>query len=185
MKKILSYAEENKKFLIWAVILLFISTLMGIAPFFLMNEIIIIFLEGTVVWKTILLLILGIGVTLVLKSVLYGAGLGLSHIGAFNTLYKMRLRFAKDMAHQPMGHIMDEGTGKYKKTFVEDISLLESCLAHMIPEGIPYIFGSIIGIVVVFYADWRIGLVTLIMVPISMLPMDNWKLPLIIPQASP
>ncbi len=171
MKKIISYAGENKKFLFGAVALLFVSTLMGIVPFFLLNEIIVAFLEHTVVWQTVISLIIGIGVALVLKSVLYGAGLGLSHIGAFNTLYNMRLQFAKNMAHQPMGHIMDEGTGKYKKTFVEDISLLESCLAHTVPEGLPYIFGSIIGIVAVFYADWRLGIVTLIMVPISMLPM--------------
>lgn len=171
MKKIISYAGENKKFMFGAVALLFVSTVMGIVPFFLLNEIIVAYLEHTVVLQTIISLIIGIGVSLVLKSVLYGAGLGLSHIGAFNTLYNMRLHFAKNMAHQPMGHIMEEGTGKYKKTFVEDIALLESCLAHMIPEGIPYIFGSIIGIAAVFYADWRLGLVTLIMVPISMLPM--------------
>lgn len=171
MKKIISYAGKDKKFLIGAVISLFLYTLVGIVPFFLINEIIIDFLEDTVVWQTILALTIGIGVTLVLKSVLYGVGLGLSHIGAFNTLYNMRVKFAKSMAHQPMGHIMDEGTGKYKKTFVEDISLLESCLAHMIPEGLPYLFGSIVGIIVVFIADWRLGLATLIMVPISMLPM--------------
>ncbi|MFI3257229.1 MAG: ABC transporter ATP-binding protein [Spirochaetales bacterium] len=171
MKKIISYAGKNKKFLIWAVITLFISTLIGIIPFLLLNEIIIQFLEKTAVWQSVLALIIGAGIALLLKSVLFGVGLGLSHIGAFNTLFNMRMRFEKDMAHQPMGHIMDEGTGKYKKTFVEDISSLESCLAHMIPEGVPYIFGSIVGIVVVFFADWRLGLATLIMVPISMLPM--------------
>ena len=171
MKKIIAYAGKDKKYLFWAVILLFCSTLAGIAPFLLLNKIIIAFLEQNVVASTIIGLIIGIGVALFLKSVLFGAGLGLSHLGAFNTLYNIRLRFSKDMAHQPMGHIMDEGTGKYKKTFVEDISLLESCLAHMIPEGVPYLFGSIVGIVVVFCADWRLGLATLIMIPISMIPM--------------
>lgn len=171
MKKIVSYAGSNTKFLVGAVALLFLSTLVGIAPYFFMNEILIAFLEGTAVWSTVLTLIIWVGVALVMKSILYGAGLGLSHIGAFNTLYNMRMTFAKDMAHQPMGHIMDEGTGKYKKTFVEDISLLESCLAHMIPEGVPYVFGSLVGIIVVFIADWRLGLATVIMVPISMAPM--------------
>lgn len=171
MKKIISYAGENTKFLVLAILCLFASTIVGIVPYYLLNKILIAFLENAVVWQSILALIVGVGVMLVLKSVLYGAGLGFSHIGAFNTLYNMRVTFAKDMAHQPMGHIMDEGTGKYKKTFVEDISLLESCLAHMVPEGVPYVFGSIIGFVVIFLADWRIGLAALIMFPISMLPM--------------
>ena len=171
MKKIISYAGKNKKFLIWAIVALFFSTIVGIIPYFLINEIIMDFLGNTVDLQTILLLVLGVGLGLVLKSILFGAGLGLSHIGAFNTLYNMRVTFAKNMAHQPMGHILDEGTGKYKKTFVEDISLLESCLAHMIPEGIPYLFGTIITIIVIFVTDWRLGLATLAMIPISMIPM--------------
>ena len=171
MKKIISYAGKNKVFLLWAIVLLFLSTLVGIVPYYFVNEIIINLVENTAQLQTILLLILGIGIMLLLKSIFFGAGLGLSHLGAFNTLYNMRTRFAKDMAHQPMGHIMNEGTGKYKKTFVEDISLLESCLAHMIPEGVPYLFSTIVAIVVILITDWRLGLATLVMIPISMIPM--------------
>ena len=147
--------------------LLFLSTLVGIVPYFLVNEILISLIEKAAVLRTVLMLIAGIGVALLFKSIFFGAGLGLSHIGAFNTLYNMRTRFSKDMAHQPMGHIMDEGTGKYKKTFVEDISLLESCLAHMIPEGVPYFFSTVVAIVFIFITDWRLGLATLVKIPLE------------------
>lgn len=171
MKKILEYAGNNKKWLYSAVVMLLLSTIFGIIPFYLLNNIIISLLEGNFVWKQIVKLVIYIGVALILKSVFFGAGLGLSHIGAFNTLFNIRTKFAENMARHPMGHIMEEGTGKYKKTFVEDISSLESALAHMIPEGVPYICGVLITIIAIFIADWRLGLSVVVMIPISMSPM--------------
>ena len=171
MKKILSYAGENKKYLVSAIICLLISTVFSILPFYFLNTLLVDLLEGDFVFKTATTVAMLVGVALVLKAVFFGAGLGLSHIGAFNTLYNIRTQFAKNMAKHPMGHIMDEGTGKYKKSFVEDISALESALAHMIPEGIPYICGVILTIVAIFFTDWRLGLAILVMIPISMSPM--------------
>ena len=151
--------------------LLFASTICGIIPFYLVNTIIISLLEGTFILQEAAQSILYIGICFVLKAIFFGGGLGLSHIGAFNILFSIRTTFAKNMARHPMGHIMMEGTGKYKKSFVEDISALETALAHMIPEGVPYICGVLLTIIAIFIADWRLGVAVLIMIPISMLPM--------------
>ena len=171
MKKILTYAGKNKKYLISAIIFLFLSTIFGIVPYYLLNNLILNFLGEATIISNILTLVLLIAGALVLKAIFYGIGLGLSHIGAFNTLFNMRNTFAKDMAHQPMGHIMEEGTGKYKKTFVEDISQLENALAHMIPEGFPYIFTTILTLIAIFITDYRLGIAFIITIPITMLPM--------------
>ena len=171
MGKILSYAGENKKWLIGAIVFLLLSTVFGIIPYYFLNNIIMSLFEGDFVLQEGVMITIYIGIAMVLKGVFFGAGLGLSHIGAFNTLFNIRTTFAKNMARHPMGHIMEEGTGKYKKSFVEDISSLESALAHMIPEGVPYICGIIITIIAIFVADWRLGLAVLIMIPISMSPM--------------
>ena len=171
MLKILDYAGENKKYLYSAIVLLFISTICGIIPFFLLNNIIISLLEETFVFAESIKLVVYIAILLAAKGILFGAGLGLSHLGAFNVLYNIRKQFSEKMAIQPMGHIMDQGTGKYKKTFVEDISQLESALAHMLPEGVPYITGVLLTVVAIFMVDYRIGISVLVMLPISMLPM--------------
>ena len=171
MDRIFSYAGENKKFFLGAIFLLFISTVCGIIPFFLLSQIIVSLLTNTFEIGSAISAIVYICVLLLLKQVTFGGGLGLSHIGAFRTLFNMRNTFAKSMARQPMGHIMDQGTGKYKKTFVEDISTLESALAHMVPEGIPYIFGVFLTLITIFFVDWRIGLSVLVTIPVSMIPM--------------
>ena len=171
MSNILSYAGKNKKFIYSAIILLLISTICGILPFFLLNNVIVNLISGTFIWSDAITVIISIGLLLLLKVLFYGGGLGLSHLGAFKILHTIRNKFSKNMAHHSMGHIMKKGTGKYKKSFVEDISSLEFPLAHMIPEGVPYICGTLLTILAVFVADWRIGLVQLIMVPLSLLPM--------------
>lgn len=171
MKKILSYAGKDKKYIYSAIMLLLFSTICGIIPFFLLNTIIVRLIEGQFVLGEALRMILGIGLCLLMKTLFYGGGLGLSHLGAFNILYNIRKSFSENMARHPMGHIMSEGTGKYKKSFVEDISSLEMALAHMIPEGVPYICGTIFTLISIFIVDWRIGIVVLIMIPISMIPM--------------
>ena len=171
MKKILAYAGENKKWLLGAIILLLLSTIFGIIPYYFLNQIIVSLLENQFILSEAIKLIIWITLSLVLKAIFFGGGLGLSHIGAFNTLFNIRNTFSKNMAKHPMGHIMMEGTGKYKKSFVEDISSLESALAHMIPEGVPYICGVLMTVIAIFFADWRLGLATLIMIPISMTPM--------------
>ena len=171
MERILFYAKENKKYMYGAILLLVISTICGILPFYYLSRIIVSILEGTFVMESSIGLIVAIGGFLALKNIFFGAGLGLSHIGAFNTIHNMRNMFSESMARQPMGHIMTEGTGKYKKTFVEDIGTLETALAHMIPEGVPYICVTIFTIIAIFIADWRMGIAILIMLPISMMPM--------------
>ena len=171
MKKILYYAKGNKKWMVMAIVCLFLSTIFGIMPYYFLNYIIVSLIESDFRFSVGLVLVIHIGVALLLKVILFGLGLGFSHIGAFNTLFNIRSMFARNMALHPMGHIMNEGTGKYKKSFVEDISSLESALAHMIPEGVPYICGVIITIVAIFVADYRLGLAIVIMIPLAMSPM--------------
>ena len=171
MKKFLYYAGQNKKYIYLSAVCLCVSTLAGVVPFFLLNDIIVGLLTNSIVWKTSLILLGIIIFALVLKSLLYGLGLKLSHTGAYNTLLNLRKHFSSSMVKQPMGYIMKEGTGKYKKTFVEDISELENTLAHIIPEGVPYAVGVLATLIAIFVTDWRIGLASLIMIPISMSPM--------------
>ena len=171
MKKIFEYSQGNVKFMVLAVICLLFSTIFCIIPYYLINNIVVNLMERTFVLNDALKIVVYACIFLVLKSTLFGAGLSFSHIGAFNTLYRIRNKFASDMARHPMGHILQKGTGQYKKGFVEDVSSLESALAHMIPEGVPYIFVVLLTIIAVFFADYRIGIALVIMIPISMSPM--------------
>ena len=61
--------------------------------------------------------------SLAAKHILCGLGLGQFHEGVFGTRLNIRTRLVHDLTRQPLGKVIDGGTGKYKKGFVEEITL--------------------------------------------------------------
>ena len=167
-KKILIYAEEYKNKIFLAMFLIFCSVIVGIIPYMITYHIILSFVEKHSVTMSYLLLTAG-GVVLCLwlKSYLYLKGLGASHEAAYDTLMGMRQKIAGKMTKLPLGDINEKGTGSYKKNFVDDIESVEVLIAHMVPEGIPYVIVPIIVFGLLFILDWRLALLSMASIPIG------------------
>lgn len=172
MSSIWKYVGEYRKNIISAVILIFISVPLGVAPYFIVSGLIGSYLDGTATVTGVVISSLVILASLLMKYILYGLGLCQSHEGAFGTLYNMRVRLADNLMHQPLGEVVDGGTGKYKKSFVEEIGRIELMLAHIVPEGIPNIFLPIAVLVIIFVTDWRMGLLSLGSIPFGIIGMS-------------
>ena len=102
---------------------------------------------------------------------LYVLGLKFSHISAFNTLKNLRISLQKKLEQQPLGTIHDMGNGKIKKLFTDDIDQVELLLAHAIPEGIANLSMALIAIVCMFFAEWRLALLSLFSLPLGLFAM--------------
>ncbi len=171
MGKTLKYAGEYRKYINWATFLTFLSVICIIVAYYLANKLLVGFLsKESMGFVYVMFICGGIALSKVIKGFLQGWGLKLSHEGAFGTLYNMRVQFAKDVTNHSLGEIIDNGTGVYKKGFVEDINNLEKILAHFIPEGYPNIFLVIILYVIIFIADWRMGFLSLASLPLGIIP---------------
>lgn len=112
---------------------------------------------------------LGAAICLWLKIFFLSKGLDASHEATFDTLMNMRVKFAKKMTKLPLGDITNKGTGSYKKNFVDDMESLELLIAHMVPEGIPYVLSPIVVFVVLFIIDCRLAFLSLASIPIGFL----------------
>ncbi|MDR2647717.1 MAG: ABC transporter ATP-binding protein/permease [Oscillospiraceae bacterium] len=179
--RVLSYAGDQKHLFKKAATLLTLSVLFSVAPFFIVSVVLNGFLSDT---APTLLWLLGMAaavlVCLLLKNWLNGAGLDASHKLAYYTLAGMRRRAADKMLKISMGDVQAFGTGAAKKNFVENIEEMELILAHAMPEGFANLFTTGIVLIVMFAADWRMGLagfVTIIigMVPVFLMMMDGMK----------
>ena len=104
-------------------------------------------------------------------SNLYVLGLKFSHISAYNTLKNIRISLQKKLERQPLGTIQDMGNGKIKKLFTDDIDQVELLLAHAIPEGIANLCMALIAIICMFFADWKLALLSLCSLPLGMFAM--------------
>lgn len=102
---------------------------------------------------------------------LYVLGLKYSHISAYNTLKNIRISLQKKLERQPLGTIQDMGNGRIKKLFTDDIDQVELLLAHAIPEGISNLAMALIAIICMFFADWKLALLSLCSLPLGLFAM--------------
>ena len=112
-----------------------------------------------------------ISACLVLQALFYGWGLNLSHKAAYDTLLRLRTALQKRFEKLPLGVIQDKGTGTVKKLFVDDVDSLEVLLAHSMPEGIANLMIPIAVYVAMFFVDWKLALLSLASIPISLIAM--------------
>lgn len=159
--KTFSYAKEYKNKIYLAIILIFFSVVSELITFILTYDIIINFIANSITFEHIIIIGFAIIFFLFLKSIFYIKGLDFSHEAAYDTLMGMRIQFAEKMTKLPLGVINQKGTGSYKKNFVDDIEQVELILAHMIPEGLPYVIICVLVFTMLFVLDWRLGLLTI------------------------
>lgn len=171
MSTVLKYAGKYRRYIFTALALISISVPIGVIPYFLISGLIGKYIDSTAVMADVVRTSALILLCFTVKYVLYGEGLNLSHEGAFGTLYNMRVKLADELIHQPLGEVADGGTGKYKKSFVEEIGRMELMLAHMLPEGIPNLVMPFIVLAVIFVTDWRMGLLSLASLPFGIIGM--------------
>ena len=173
-QKVFEYAGPHKKGLYAATAVVLISVLMGVLPFVLAYQVISPLVMGeTIDASFIILRVVLVLVCLVLQAILYGWGLNISHKAAYDTLLRLRAALQKRFEKLPLGVIQDKGTGTVKKLFVDDVDSLEVLLAHSMPEGIANLMVPIAVYVAMFFLDWKLALLSLASIPISLIAMKT------------
>ena len=174
MSSILKYAKGSKRYIYASLVFVMLSVTAGVFPYFIANRLIVQLLEasGGIDIKFILQCACAIGLLLIFKAVFGGIGLSLSHKGAYGALYEIRKAFSDKMASLPLGEITEKGSGYFKKKLVDDIGNMELTLAHIIPEGIPNLIIPIVVLVIIFTNDWRMGLLSVVPIVISLMAMS-------------
>lgn len=92
----------------------------------------------------------------------YIAALMCSHIAAFRVQYNMRTKLMNHIITLPMGQLDKEGTGKIRRVVSESTAATETYLAHQLPDQAVALATPIGLLVLLFYFDWRLGLLSFI-----------------------
>ncbi len=172
IKRVLFYSHEYKNKIFLAMALIFFSVIIGMFPYIIAYDIILSFTKkNSVTLYYLILMAGGTIICLLLQSFLHFKGLSAAHKAAYDTLMGMRIKFAEKMIRLPLGDINKRGTGIYKKYLVDDIDNIEALIAHMLPEGIPYVITPILVFVVLFILDWRLAFLSMASIPIGMAAM--------------
>ena len=91
-----------------------------------------------------------------------------SHVATFAVLGEIRKRCTEKLARMPLGTVLTQSSGALKNTLVERIDSIETTLAHIVPEFTANLLVPVIIEIYIFTIDWRMGLASLVTVPIGM-----------------
>lgn len=171
-KKVLEYAGEYRKTTYSAIGYMLLGIIMSVIPYLFIYQLIRPLLlgeritQGYVLWR-----LAAMAVCAVLYGVFYVKGLSLSHEAAYFTLENLRLSLQGKLEKQPLGAIQEKGVGAIKKLFIDDIESIELLLAHALPEGFANVAVPVVIFIAMFFADWKLALLSLCSLPLGFLAM--------------
>ena len=171
-QQVLNYAGEYKKTTYLSIALMLSGMIMNVLPFWFLYQLLRPLLTGeNVDPEYILVRVLAIAVCGVLYAFLYVKGLSLSHNAAYHTLQNLRISLQGKLERQPLGVIQEKGTGSLKKMFIDDIDSIELLLAHALPEGLANLAVPLFVFIAMFFADWKLALLSLCSLPLGFVAM--------------
>ncbi|WP_291565996.1 MULTISPECIES: ABC transporter ATP-binding protein [unclassified Clostridium] len=152
--------EKNKLYI--SAIFSVISSLLAIAPYILMYNIILEFFKVEMNYEKIRYLAIVVGIVVVVRMIIFLASGVFSHVAAFTILYELRMKAVNHISKLNMGFFTEHTIGEVKKIINEDIEKLENFIAHQIPDLASAIVTPIIVISYLMYLNWRLALVLFI-----------------------
>lgn len=107
------------------------------------------------------------------KGVFAGISTTVSHEATFLTMKEIRQKLIGKLSRMPMGAILESPSGYYKDVIVDRVESIEVPLAHLVPEMTANILGQILMLIYLIVLDWRLALVSLVLIPVGMAIMRS------------
>lgn len=171
-KKVLEYAGEYRKDTYLAIGSMLLGVAASVLPYLFVYQLILpllsheTFSPGNALWR-----IAAIALCMILYAVFYVKGLSFSHRSAYHTLKNLRISLQGRLEKLPLGTIQEKGVGSLKKLFIDDIESIELLLAHALPEGIANLAVPVFVYIAMFFADWKLALLSLCSLPLGIIAM--------------
>lgn len=167
IKVLFSFAGEAKGMMPLSIFLAVLGELCGMLPFLaaamLANEV----FAGTASMERACLWAGGAAVGIVLRTLFCTLSSARSHRVAFTILRNIRRAISDKMKRVPMGVMLETPSGVYKTLLVDNVGKLEDSIAHVVPEAPSQIAAPLACMALIFVLDWRMGLASLVTVPLS------------------
>lgn len=147
------------------------GVLIGFVPYISAAKIITMLIDGDGTTKDILLWVLTAFLTNECKTLLLTWSTSVSHKATFAVLAEIRQKCMKKLSNLSMGTLEAQSTGKWKTILVDQIESMEKTIAHVFPEFTGNILGAVVLLIGMLALDWRLGLLSLVTLPVGMLFM--------------
>lgn len=162
------WTNPYKKSYLAAISFAILGVLCGIAPYYAVTKIVFLLMNQVTQVNEYMKWIAISAILWVLRYLFHGISTTFSHKATFLVIAQVRKSLTSKLAKLPMGYLLDMPAGTMKNTIVEKVDSIEPTLAHMVPEMTANLLGPLCILIYLFATDWRMGLVSLITIPIAM-----------------
>lgn len=163
------FTKARRGYYILSVLFALIGVAFHLAPYFFMAGIIEHLMTGHTEWHFYLHQGLIIALLWLARYLFHAISTLLSHHATFLTLADIRKALLRKLARLPLGTVQEQPSGSYKNTIVERVGLIETTLAHIVPEFTANLCGAAAVFLYLMILDWRIGLWSLLTLPVGVL----------------
>ena len=166
---ILEWAGQKRSAYVWSVVLAAGSVIFKVIPYFMIADVVKMFLDGNREFKAYLVKAVWIALSFILAELLHSLSTALSHKATFTVLANIRKTCCEKLARVPLGYVKDTSSGTFKNILVERIDSIETTLAHIVPEFTSNLLAPVIILIYFFLIDWRLALWSLVPVVVGFL----------------
>ena len=97
----------------------------------------------------------------VCQRLLYGIGLGVTHISEANLRYQLRRRLVQAFGRIPLGRVDQTSSGSIRKMVCDDTAAIHALVAHLAGDAMNSITALVVGIGYLMWVDWQLTLLIL------------------------
>ena len=166
---ILEWAGQKRSAYVWSVVLATGSVIFKVIPYFVIADVVKMFLDSNMEFKAYLVKAVWIALSFILAELLHSISTALSHKATFTVLANIRKTCCEKLARVPLGYVKDTSSGTFKNILVERIDSIETTLAHIVPEFTSNLLAPVIILIYFFLTDWRLALWSLVPVVVGLL----------------
>ena len=145
------------------------NVIFKIIPYFIIANVVKMFLDGNKEFKEYLIKAVGIVLSFIIAELFHSLSTSLSHKATFTVLANIRKSCCEKLARVPLGYVKDTPSGTFKNIMVERIDSIETTLAHIVPEFTSNLLAPVIILIYFFMTDWRMALWSLVPVVVGFL----------------
>jgi ABC transporter, ATP-binding protein len=157
VKKLIAPARKS---MITTAIITSIGGICAIVPYIAITEIAANWFRGSP--SGTLWLWVGVAIIAVFANgLLYGIGLGVTHISEANLRYQLRRRLVQTFGRIPLGRVDQTSSGSIRKMVCDDTAAIHALVAHLAGDAMNSVIALVVGIGYLMWVDWQLTLLIL------------------------
>ena len=165
---ILTWAGQKRIAYVWSVLLAIGNVIFKIFPYFIIADVVKLFLSGEKEFEPYLVKAVFIALSFIIAELFHSLSTALSHKATFAVLANIRKTCCDKLARVPLGYVKDTPSGTFKNIMVERIDSIETTLAHIVPEFTSNLLAPVVILIYFFLTDWRLALWSLVPVIVGL-----------------